>query len=77
MQAPQHVPGADNLSRGDADLCRRYGVSPDTLSVAKSWTSDPRVPDSERVETYLKNKQKLQHMRQTGEYRDDQGTVTR
>ena len=77
VSSMQTIPGGDNLSRNDSNLCRQYGISPDVLGVAKSWTSDPRVSDKERVETYLRNKQKLQQMRQTGEYRDDQGTVSR
>jgi hypothetical protein len=67
------LPGEENMSKRDVDLCRHYGLSPDDLATAKSWTGDPRVSDTERVETYLKNVGKLRQMRANGTYRDDQG----
>jgi hypothetical protein len=67
------LPGEENMSKRDVDLCRHYRLSPDDLATAKSWTGDPRVSDIERVETYLRNAGKLRQMRANGTYRDDQG----
>jgi hypothetical protein len=69
--------GTDDLSRGDAALCQKFGVSPNELGIAKNWTSDPNMTDAQKVETYLQNRARYQHARATGAYRDDQGRVTR
>jgi hypothetical protein len=47
----------------------RYGLNQDEQDVAKaSGLTD---------EQYYQNRQKLRHLRATGQYRDDQGTVKR
>ena len=75
QQAP--IVGGDDLSKRDRDLCRHYRLSPDDLAVAKGWTADDRIPDTQRIEEYLRNKQRYQHARASGEYRDDQGMMKR
>lgn len=52
-----------------------YGLSNEEIEIAKASHSGGTV--QERIEEYARNKQKLQYMRATGEYRDDQGRVTR
>jgi hypothetical protein len=54
----------------------RYGLSKDEQEIAAGISgSDPRLSREDRERIYLEGKQKLRHMRQTGEYRDDQGRV--
>jgi hypothetical protein len=53
----------------------RYGLSDQEIEVAKNSHGHGTV--EERVAEYAANKQKYQHMRATGQYRDDQGTVKR
>jgi hypothetical protein len=65
------LPGEENMSKRDVDLCRHYRLTPDMLATAKSWTNDPRVPDTERIETYLRNSNRYHHMRRTGQYVDE------
>jgi len=52
-----------------------YGLSNEEIEVAKNTHSGGTVDD--RIKEYAQNKAKYQHMRSTGEYRDDQGTVRR
>jgi uncharacterized coiled-coil protein SlyX len=73
MRQPPPMPGSEDLPRRDADLCRKYGVSPNELGVAKNWTSNPSLSDEDKVRGYVENRQRYQHMRATGAYRDDQG----
>jgi hypothetical protein len=76
-QQPQPIAGAENLSREDEGLCRKYGLSPHGLAIAKGWTSNSRLPDTEKIETYLRNTQRYNQARADGSYRDDQGVVKR
>lgn len=63
----------------------RYGLSADEVQIAKDMASNDRElsamrPDAaleRRMQIYAEQKAKYQQMRQTGEYRDDQGTVRR
>jgi hypothetical protein len=72
LNAPTaNFPGAENMSKRDVDLCRHYRLSPSDLETAKSWTSDPRVSDVERVETYLRNQQRYRAERASGRYVDE------
>jgi hypothetical protein len=73
MNAPSA--GMDDMSRGDVALCKQYNMQPKEFEIAKSWTSDPRVSNKERVETYLKNKERYRQMKASGEYDDTQGKV--
>jgi hypothetical protein len=75
--APSVAPGNPDMSARDQDLCRHYGLSGEDLTIAKGWTGDTRIPDTERDETYLRNKQRYQTARANGSYRDDQGYVRR
>jgi hypothetical protein len=72
--APPQVAGAEDMPRRDVDLCRKFGISPNELGVAKNWTSAPNLSDDDKVQTYLQNKQRYQYAKATGQYRDDQGT---
>jgi len=71
--------GADGneIPRRDAELCRAFGVSPNELSIAKNWTADSKMSDADKVRGYVENRARYQHMRATGQYRDDQGVVKR
>lgn len=53
----------------------RFGLSPTEVEVAHNSFSGAEPEEKER--SYAENKQKLQHMRATGAYRDDQGSVRR
>jgi hypothetical protein len=68
---PPTLSGQENMSKRDVDLCRHYRLSPSDLETAKSWTSDPRVSDVERVETYLRNQQRYRAERASGRYVDE------
>ena len=52
-----------------------YGLSNEEIEVAKASHSGGTVED--RIKEYAQNKARYQHMRATGEYRDDQGMVRR
>jgi hypothetical protein len=52
-----------------------YGLSDTEVEIARNSHSGGTA--EQRLEQYARNKQRLQHMRATGEYRDDQGTVKR
>ena len=54
---------------------RPFGLSDQELEIARNSHSNG-TPD-ERVAEYAKNKNKLQNMRASGQYRDDQGSVRR
>jgi hypothetical protein len=75
--APLVDRNGQELREHDANLCRRYRLTPADLETAKGWTADHRLSDQEKVETYLKNRARYQDMRATGRYRDDQGLVRR
>jgi len=53
----------------------RWGLSSEEVEVAKA--SHGSGTPEQRIEEYARNKQRYQHMRATGQYRDDQGTVRR
>jgi hypothetical protein len=74
---PAQLAGADELSRRDVELATKYGLTSAEIGVAKGWTSDPKMSDEARVQGYVTQRQRYRVMRQTGEYRDDQGTVKR
>lgn len=54
----------------------RFGLSKDEIEVANTHP-DSSMTQDQKQEVYARNKQRYQHMRQTGEYRDDQGSVRR
>lgn len=82
---------AEEIAVQDARVMRsvqpqnRYGLSADEVQIAKDMASNDRelsamLPDAaleRRMQIYAEQKAKYQQMRQTGEYRDDQGTVRR
>lgn len=56
----------------------RYGLSADEVAIANGIAgNDPHMSNDQRQQLYLQQKQKLNFMRATGQYRDDQGTVKR
>jgi hypothetical protein len=78
QQAPQPAAGfGDDVREEHVELAQRYGLSPQQIGVAVNWTTDPHISDETKVKRYIENTHKLARMRQTGQYRDDQGTVKR
>jgi hypothetical protein len=69
--------GEDEMSRGDALLARKYGITAQQLGIAKGWTADSRMSDEQKVTTYIENTNRYRQARASGQYRDDQGTVRR
>jgi hypothetical protein len=63
--------------QGGAAAIDRYGLNETEREVAKSWTNDANISEDQRLRTYAEQKQRYQHQRATGQYRDDQGTVRR
>jgi hypothetical protein len=56
----------------------RYGLSKDEVDVAHSIASGDRdMTNDDREKSYAEQKQKLRHMRSTGQYSDGQGAVRR
>lgn len=68
--ANQYVASQRAQPQGNA-----HGLSNEEVEVAKASHSAGTA--EERIEEYARNKQRYQHMRQTGQYRDDQGSVRR
>ncbi len=54
----------------------RFGLNKDEIEVANSHPDSSMTPD-QKQELYARNRERYRHMRATGEYRDDQGTVRR
>jgi hypothetical protein len=52
-----------------------YGLSDTEVEIARNSHSGGTA--EQRIEEYARNKSRYQHMRATGQYRDDQGTVKR
>lgn len=56
----------------------KYGLSADEVTIAHGMSGGDRtLSNDERERSYAEQKARLQHMRATGEYRDDQGQVRR
>jgi hypothetical protein len=52
----------------------QFGLSDDEVSIARGISGgDSSLTNDDRERIYSANKNKLRHMRQTGQYRDDQG----
>jgi hypothetical protein len=68
--ANHFVAAEQSRPRGNA-----YGLSDDEMDIARNSHGSGTVED--RVKEYAQNKARYQHMRATGAYRDDQGTVRR
>ena len=61
-----------------AQPANRYGLSKDEQEVAHGLASGDRtMTNDQREQTYAQNRARYRHMRATGQYRDDQGTVRR
>ncbi len=66
---------AQQMPRANAS---RYGLSPDEVAIARGISgSDRNLSNDDRERMYAEQKARYQHMRATGEYRDDQGQVRR
>ena len=68
--AQTYIAGQQQQPQGN-----RWNLSAEEVEVAKASHSAGTA--EERIEEYARNKQRYRHMRQTGEYRDDQGSVRR
>ena len=56
----------------------QFGLSDDEVSIARGISGgDSSLTNTDRERIYAENRNKLRHMRATGEYRDDQGSVRR
>ena len=78
QRQPQPAAGfGDDVREDHVELAQRYGLSPQQIGIAVNWTTDPNMSDEVKVKRYCENVNKLSRMRQTGQYRDDQGTVKR
>jgi hypothetical protein len=56
----------------------RFGLSPDEQTIAHGISGgDSRLTKDDREKLYAEQKAKLQHLRETGQYRDDPGRVSR
>jgi hypothetical protein len=52
----------------------KYGLSRDQIEIAEGIASNDRTLSADdRQRIYAQNRNRLQHMRATGQYRDDQG----
>jgi hypothetical protein len=67
----------DDVSPRDAQLAAKYGLTAAEIGIARNWTSDERVSPEDKFREYAQQRAKYQHMRATGAYRDDQGTIRR
>ncbi|WP_316159802.1 hypothetical protein [Bradyrhizobium sp. SZCCHNRI20481] len=54
-----------------------HGLNDQEMEVAANFSQDPSLSREQKLEIYARQKARYQHMRRTGEYRDDQGTVRR
>ena len=73
QQNGQQVTGR-NVNIGDKDNPRYVALSDEEISVAKLMNpSDTKLSDGDRLRLYGANKQKLAHMRATGQYTDRAG----
>jgi len=53
----------------------RYGLSRDEVTIARGIGSgDAKLSNDDREKLYAEQKARYQHMRATGQYRDDQGS---
>ena len=71
---------ADNYVAGQqrAQPTNKYGLSRDEVAIARgNGSGDPRLTNDDRDRIYAEQKSRYQRMRQSGEYRDDQGLVRR
>jgi hypothetical protein len=72
-RANQYIASQQQQPQGN-----QYGLSQSEVEIARGISSgDSSLTNAERERIYAANKNKLRHMRQTGEYRDDQATQVR
>ncbi|WP_027578541.1 hypothetical protein [Bradyrhizobium sp. Ai1a-2] len=55
----------------------QYGLTAEEQDIAHSSFSDPRMTKDDMEKLYAHNKQRYWHMRQTGQYSVDQGSLKR
>jgi hypothetical protein len=83
LEADQKRAALDNIANNyiasqQQPQSNRYGLSRDEVEIAHGIAgNDPHMSLEQRELVYAQNKQKLRMMRQSGEYRDDNGRVTR
>ena len=69
---------AQNLVAEQQQQGNQFGLSNDEQDIARGmFTGDQKLTAADRERIYAQNKEKLRHMRATGQYRDDQGSVRR
>jgi hypothetical protein len=65
-------------SQQRAQAQSKYGLSKDEQDIARGmFSGDRTMSNDQREQTYAQQKEKLRYLRQTGQYRDDQGSVRR
>jgi hypothetical protein len=68
-RADQYVASQQQQPQGNA-----HGLSATEVEIARGISSgDSSLTNADREKIYAANKNKLRHLRATGEYRDDQG----
>jgi len=69
---------AGNLAQQQQPQGNRYGLNRDEMEVAHGLASGDRsMTNDQREQVYAQNKARYRHMRSTGQYRDDQGSIRR
>jgi hypothetical protein len=54
----------------------QFGLNQDELDIANGIAGgDQTITNEQRQRAYAQNKERLRYLRQTGQYRDDQGTT--
>ncbi|MGJ4928609.1 hypothetical protein ACQR1I_14210 [Bradyrhizobium sp. HKCCYLS2038] len=64
-------------SQASARQQNPHGLSDEEVKIAENFSQNPSLSREQKLEMYARQKSRYQHMRRTGEYRDDQGTVRR
>ena len=78
LQALDRVANTYVAGQQRQQSANKYGLNADEIAIARgNGSGDPRLTNDDRERIYAENRQKLQRMRATGEYRDDQGRVSR
>lgn len=83
VEADARRAALDNIARAFVSQQQQprgnqFGLNQDEVVIAHGiGGGDPSLTDQERERVYAYNRDKLRHMRATGAYRDDQGSVRR
>lgn len=83
LQIDAKIAALDKIASGyvmaqQAPQGNRYGLSADEVEIANGIAgNDPHMTNDQRQALYAQQRQRLQFLRASGQYRDDQGTVRR